>query len=152
MTNPGIDRELLEQFEEAAAQAGCELLHAEFKGGMLRLVLDHEDGVDLSHCETVSRQVSALLDVADWGPGSYTLEVTSPGLDRQLYRPADYERFAGERVRVTWKSPEMPTRKTVVGRLKRWIEAAQSVEVELDDEALEIPYRDIQLARLAPEF
>lgn len=154
-TSPDIMAELEEQFAEAARQAGCELLQSEFKGGILRLVLDREGGVDLSHCETVSKQVSALLDVAEFDPGRYTLEVSSPGLDRQLYRPSDYARFAGERVRVTWREPDMPNRRTVVGRLERYDEgepAAIELLEEERQERLRVRLEDIQIARLAPDF
>src|SRR5689334_21983574 len=95
--------EILPQFESVASSAGCDLLHAEIKGGVMRLILDRpEGGVTLTDCEHVSKQVSHLLDVLDFGSGRYVLEVSSPGLDRQLYRPADYERFAGRLARVTF--------------------------------------------------
>ena len=155
MTSREIDSDLRNQFEETARQAGCELLHAEFKGGVLRLVLDREEGVDLGHCATVSKQISALLDVADFDPGRYTLEVSSPGLNRQLYRPRDYRRFAGERVRVTWQSASMPTKRTVVARLEAYDEAEPAAVELLEEERqerLRIDLADIQIARLEPVF
>src|SRR5688572_18720905 len=92
----GLDAELVAELEQIAAAAGCQLENAEWKGGVLRLVLDRpEGGVGLTDCEQVSKQVSALLDVVDFGKNRYTLEVSSPGLDRQLYRPRDYARFTG---------------------------------------------------------
>lgn len=107
MKTTRIDEELERELAAVAERCGCELVHIAFSGNSLRLVLDREEGgVDLSHCEAVSRQVSALLDTLDFGPGKYVLEVSSPGLDRQLYRDRDYERFVGHRVRVTWRSPE----------------------------------------------
>ncbi len=155
MTGPEIEPTLQTQFQEAARQAGCELIHAEFKGGILRLVLDREDGVDLGHCTTVSKQVSALLDVAQFDPGRYTLEVSSPGLNRQLYRQDDYQRFLGQRARVTWRDSSMPTKRTVVARLEAY-QAAEPASVELLDEQsgerLQIRISDIQIARLEPEF
>ena len=72
----------------------------------------------LADCEHVSRQVSALLDVLDFGTGRYVLEVSSPGLDRQLYKPRDYDRFAGRLARVTFQDPETGKKKTVVARLQ----------------------------------
>ncbi|HRU10899.1 MAG TPA: ribosome maturation factor RimP, partial [Thermoanaerobaculia bacterium] len=114
-----IDAELVAELESLAAASGCELVHCEFKGGVLRLFIDRPDGVTLEDCEHVSRQASALLDVADFGSSRYTLEVSSPGLDRQLYRPRDYQRFAGRRVRVTYRPEAAEARKrTVVGRLE----------------------------------
>lgn len=150
-----IDPTLQAQFENAAGQAGCELIHAEFKGGVLRLVLDREGGVNLSHCETVSKQVSALLDVAEFDPGRYTLEVSSPGLNRQLYRPSDYERFLGQRVRVTWRDSSMPTKRTVVAQLESF-DQGEPATVELIEEErgerLRVRIHDIQTARLEPVF
>ena len=155
MTTPEIDATLQAQFEDAARQAGCELIHAEFKGGILKLVLDREGGVDLGHCQTVSKQVSALLDVAEFDPGRYTLEVSSPGLNRRFYHPSDYRRFLGQRVRVTWRDSSMPTKRTVVASLEAFDEAEPaSVELleEERGERLRIAIRDIQTARLEPVY
>ena len=155
MMKPEIDPTLQTQFEEAAQQAGCELIHSEFRGGILRLVLDRDGGVDLSHCQTVSKQVSALLDVAEFDPGRYTLEVSSPGLNRQLYRLSDYRRFLGERVRVTWRASSMPTKRTVVARLES-LDEGEPAAVELVEEergeTLQVQISDIQIARLEPVF
>lgn len=155
MMKPEIDQTLQSQFEEAARQADCELLHAEFRGGILRLVLDRDGGVDLDHCQTVSKQVSALLDVAEFDPGRYTLEVSSPGLNRQFYRLSDYQRFLGERVRVTWRDSSMPTKRTVVARLQSFDEGDPAAVELLEEERgerfrVEVP--DIQIARLEPVF
>ncbi len=110
-----VDDDLEREIGAVAESAGCELVHAEFKGGTLRLFIDRPEGVTLADCERVSKQVSALLDVLDFGTGRYLLEVSSPGLDRQLYRARDYQRFVGSKVRVTWF--EAGARRTVVGRL-----------------------------------
>jgi ribosome maturation factor RimP len=105
----------------------------------------------------VSKQVSAYLDVADWGRGRYTLEVTSPGLDRELLRPKDYEQFAGSQVRVTWRPPE--GKRTVVGTLERFVPATEDpggtaaiVVAVAPDQAHHIPLPSIDAARLVPEF
>lgn len=109
--------ELTPEIEQVAQAAGCELVHAELKGGVLRLFIDKSEGVTLADCEHVSKQVSALLDVLDFGTSRYVLEVSSPGLDRQLYKPSDYDRFAGRLARVTFEDPETGKKKTVVARL-----------------------------------
>src|SRR4051795_4542952 len=85
--------EITPEIEAVAQAAGCELVHAELKGGVLRLFVDKPEGVTLADCEHVSRQVSALLDVLDFGPGRYVLEVSSPGLDRQLFKPTGSQGF-----------------------------------------------------------
>ena len=83
----GIDSKLLDEMQGIASSASCELLHAELKGGALRLVLDRaEGGVTIDDCSNVSREVSALLDAWEFGRARYTLEVSSPGLDRRLLR------------------------------------------------------------------
>jgi len=84
MAGKGIDPELGAELAGIAAAQGCELLQVEFQAGTLRLILDREGGVRLEDCETVSKLASAFLDVRNFGPGRYTLEVSSPGLDRQL--------------------------------------------------------------------
>ena len=113
----GVDDRLVTELEAIAESVGCELVRVEFKGGVLRLMLDREPaGVSHEDCANVSRQASALLDVVDFGPARYTLEVTSPGLDRPLYRPEDYGRFTGRLARITVQPPG-ERKKTVVARL-----------------------------------
>src|SRR6185369_3709461 len=76
--------ELQPELEAIAESAGCELVHVEIKGGVLRLFLDKPEGITLADCEHVSKLASAYLDVVDFGKSRYVLEVSSPGLDRQL--------------------------------------------------------------------
>jgi ribosome maturation factor RimP len=96
--------------ERVAASYGLNVLEVEFRGGgksrMLRIFLDRLDGkVTHEDCAHVSREVSTILDVEDAIPGTYTLEVSSPGLDRKLYSAADYERFAGRLVKIKTLDP-----------------------------------------------
>jgi ribosome maturation factor RimP len=91
-----------------------------------------DSGVSLGDCEHVARQASAFLDVADFGGGRYVLEVSSPGLDRALYRPSDYRRFRGRLARVTFDDPATGGKRTVVGRLDGLDEAAGSVTLALE--------------------
>lgn len=151
-----LDRELLDELSSIAMHQGCELLSAEFKGGALRLVLDRlEGGVTLADCEATSKLASAYLDVTEFGAGRYTLEVSSPGLDRQLYGPRDYERFLGHAVRVTYAAPETERRRTITGRLAAFHpEAGGTITVDADAprETLTIPLARIKLARLEIEL
>jgi ribosome maturation factor RimP len=155
MGHKEIEAELETELAEVAASAGCQLLECEFVGGVLRLTLDRPGGVTLDDCQTVSKQVSALLDVADFGPGKYVLEVSSPGLDRKLYGPRDYERFAGRQVRITWRDPETGRKQTVVGDLTGLL-PEDGAEVALVDSAtgeeIRILLKYIELARLEPEL
>jgi ribosome maturation factor RimP len=151
-----LDPELRAELASIAEARGCELLHAEFKSGTLRLILDRPEGVGLEDCEAVSKQASAVLDVADFGRGRYTLEVSSPGLDRELYGPRDFERFVGRRVRVRYLDPETRNRVTVVARLAAFRPAAGGGEIDLNgtedrrDRTLRL--EDVQHARLEIEL
>src|SRR2546422_6212431 len=96
--------------ERVAASSGLEVVEVELRGGgkarMLRIVIDKPAGVTHEDCANLSREVGTILDVEDAVPGgSYKLEVSSPGLDRKLVRPADYERFTGSRVKLTTRNP-----------------------------------------------
>lgn len=153
MTDPALDPHLVAELADVAERSGCELAHAEWKGGVLRLFVDREGGVTLADCETVSRQVSALLDVAGFGNGRYLLEVSSPGLDRQLHGARDFARFVGRGVRVTFVAPESGRKRTLRGRLQAFRPAADEVEVveEESGERVIIPLQTISLARLLVE-
>ena len=156
MAKDRLDANLQAELEAIARGAGCELWHAEHKGGHLRLFLDRPEGVTLADCELVSKQVSALLDVVDFGSQRYVLEVSSPGLDRQLHRPRHYARFAGERVRVTYRTPDGGKRRTVVGRLEAFRPAGDeaaggTIAVATDEgERLELDLADVHAGRLEP--
>src|SRR5437868_11795312 len=96
--------------ERVAASSGLEVVEVELRGGgkarMLRIVIDKPEGVTHEDCANLSREVGTILDVEDAVPGgSYLLEVSSPGLDRKLVRPVDYERFTGSRVKLTTYQP-----------------------------------------------
>ena len=154
MSQRELNEKIIQEIAAVAEASGCELLDCQFQGGLLRLVIDREGGVTLDDCQAVSKQASALLDVLDFSPGRYTLEVSSPGLDRRFYRESDYERFRGSKVRITWKSPEMEHKRTVVGVLAEYTSDLRQVEVEPADgsDTCRIDLRHIQLARLEPEF
>ena len=155
---PGMElsEELMNEFSAIAEGTDCELIDVRFKGGLLKLTLDRPDGILLKHCQTVAKQVSAQLDVADWGKDRYTLEVTSPGLDRELFKPRDYERFTGNQVKVTWRPAE--GKRTDTGTLERFIPAdnesgGAQIEITIDPETTRrIPLQSIEIARLVPEF
>ncbi len=113
--------ELLARLHRLAESEGVELVAVEVGGTARRprvcLVLDRQEGgVTLHHCEVVSRQASLLFDEADPFPGPYTLEVSSPGLDRKLYGPHDYQRFSGRAVRLRLRA-EGGKRRAVEGFL-----------------------------------
>lgn len=107
-----------------------------------------EGGIGIGDCERVSREVSALLDVEDPIPSSYTLEVSSPGSDRVLRTRAHFDRFAGSRVFVELKVPR-EGRKRYTGLLAAV--GDEGVELEVDGERVSAPFDEIEKARLAPE-
>ena len=147
-------REKLIGLLEAPIQAlGYELVELEFhpqgRGGLLRVYVDKESGVTVDDCEIVSRQVSAVLDVEDPIPGHYTLEVSSPGLDRPLRKAADFGRFAGVKARVDMELP-LDGRRRFAGTLKGC--EADEVMIEVDGVLHRLPLGGINKARLVPDF
>lgn len=117
---------------------------------ILRLFIDGPDGVDLDDCQRVSEAVDLPLDEADPIPGSYYLEVSSPGLDRPLVKPAHFERFAGYKVRIRTKEP-IDGRRNWQGVLEGY--EADHVLLTLDDgNKVSLPFAAIGRARLVPEF
>ncbi len=95
---------LYEILEPVVSGLGYELVGIDYrpspKNALVRLYIDQPDGVTLDDCTRVSNQVSSVLDVEDPIPGQYTLEISSPGLDRPIFKVEDYERFAGEKVHL----------------------------------------------------
>lgn len=106
--------------ERVVTSEGLTLVDVELKGGrvnpLLRVYIDKPEGVSHAHCQLVSEQLSAILDVEDLFPASYLLEVSSPGLDRKLVKPRDFEHFAGRRARLVLREA-IGQQKVVEGRL-----------------------------------
>lgn len=146
-----VDKErLIEMLEPAVAAMGFELadLDAHFgRRGLLRLYIDREGGVTLDDCQRVSEQIGALLDVEDPLPGSYVLEVSSPGFDRRLRTLAHFERFKGEPAKVELRDA-IDGRRRFSGRLVG-VEGSD-VLLEVDGELTRLPFGEIAVARLAP--
>jgi ribosome maturation factor RimP len=144
---------LIRLLEPEVAALGCELVELEFHphrgGGLLRLYIDRAGGVTVEDCEAVSRRVSATLDVADPIGGEYTLEVSSPGLDRPLRTRAHFQRFTGGRVRVESLVPRAGRRRWT-GTLVAVGDAG--VTLEVDGQPVELALNEIKTARLVPEF
>lgn len=120
------------------------------KGWVLTLVIEREGGVTLGDCERISYHVGELIEVDNLIGHAYTLEVSSPGLDRPLRSLAEYERFQGRLAKITTTTP-IQRRYTIVGRL-RGVEA-HTVLVEVKREGIvRIPFEEIKHARLEVEF
>ncbi len=146
-----VDKDsLIELLEPAVAAMGFELadLDAHFgRRGLLRLYIDRPEGVTVDDCQRVSEQVGALLDVEDPLPGSYVLEVSSPGLDRRLRTLAHFERFNGETAKVELKDA-LEGRRRFTGRLAGV--QGRDVLLEVEGQVWRLPLNDIAVARLAP--
>lgn len=155
MANLKITPELEAEIAAIAAGAGCELLRLSFQRNLLQILLDNPNGgVTLEHCQTVSKQVSALLDLSDLGDGRYVLEVSSPGLDRELFRPQDYQRFQGSLARVTFfDGGERKGKKTVIGRITAYDPETETIALTEEGQPTRtIPLRDVGKARLEIEL
>lgn len=137
--------------EPLLGQLGYELVDLEYAPGraraQLRVFIDRAEGVGLDDCERVSRELSALLDVEDPVPTGYTLEVSSPGLDRVLRTPAHFQRFVGERVRVELLSAR-DGRRRYTGRLAALND--EGIELDVDGAMVAVSFAQIGRARLAP--
>lgn len=128
---------------------GVEHLQRGQANAILRVYIDHEKGITLDDCSAVSHQLSGVLDVDDPLPGSYDLEVSSPGLDRPLFDPAHFERFRGQRARVRL-AVKLQGRRNFEGVLAG-IEDAK-VMLEVDGEIRELPLDLVESARLVPDL
>jgi len=103
-----LDVRVQELVERVVTRQNLELVHVEMAGGrqpILRVYIDKPGGVTVDDCAQVSERLSLHLDVEDYISSQYTLEVASPGLDRGLYKPADYERFAGLPAHIKLEAP-----------------------------------------------
>jgi ribosome maturation factor RimP len=118
-------------------------------GAVLRVYIDHVDGIGLDDCEAVSHQLSGALDVADPIAGHYDLEVSSPGLDRPLFELEHFRRFAGARARIRL-AEKLDGRRRFDGRIVGV--DGETVLLDADGARLALPFARIESARLVPEF
>ncbi|PIE83493.1 MAG: ribosome maturation factor RimP [Candidatus Contendobacter odensis] len=117
---------------------------------LLRVYIDNEAGITLDDCQRVSHQLSGVLDVEDPIAGRYTLEVSSPGLDRPLFEARHFSRFLGSEVRVHLKTV-LEGRRKLIGRLLG-LQDNTVVIVDRDGQEWRVPLDQIEKARLIPEF
>jgi len=152
--------------ERVAASSGLEVVEVEMRGGgkarMLRIFIDKPGGVTHEDCANLSREAGTILDVEDAIPGgSYVLEVSSPGLDRKLSRPADYQRFTGSRVKLTTRNP-VDGNRHFEGRLESFQDGLLTLDVtpsrkkprpaEAVPQKLRIEFGNVEKANLVPEI
>jgi ribosome maturation factor RimP len=160
--------------DRVAASSGLEVLDVEFLGGgkarMLRVFLDKPAagndplaGVTHEDCANFSREFGTILDVEDAMPGSYTLEVSSPGLDRKLVKPADFTRFIGSRVKLMTREL-VNNNRHFEGRLESFQDGRLTLDLsvashksrkkmgEQAGKRIEIEFANVEKANLVPEF
>jgi ribosome maturation factor RimP len=145
---------LLESFCRSAVEAeGYELVDLEFvkeyQNWILRVFIDHSDGIGLDDCEKVSKALSSALDEGDPISQQYVLEVSSPGLDRPLKSEKDFERFKGHRIKVKTYTP-FEGRKNLEGLLVGLID--EKIVLVFEEEEKGIPRDQVASVRLVPEF
>jgi len=155
--------------DRTAGSRGLEVVDVELRGGgkarMLRVFIDKPGGVTHEDCAEFSRELGTILDVEDVVPGnSYLLEVSSPGLDRKLFRPVDFERFAGSRIKLTTRAP-LNGNRHFEGKLERFENGRLTLDLndarklrktprtnETVAQKLEIDLTNVEKANLVPEF
>ena len=142
---------LIARYEPILKDTGYELVEVEFVpgkgGGTLRFYIDGPNGIDVDDCAKASHAISELLDVEDPIQGEYSLEVSSPGLDRVLRTPEHFARFVDNRVKIELQVPR-DGRKRYTGMLRRT--DGESIEVDVDNFSVSIKLAEISRARLAP--
>jgi ribosome maturation factor RimP len=160
--------------DRVAASSGLEVVEVEILGGgkarMLRVFLDKPaagaeplSGVTHGDCANFSREFGTILDVEDVMPGSYTLEVSSPGLDRRLIKPADFSRFTGSRLKLTTRQP-VDNNRHFEGRLESFRNGRLTLDLSVAShksrkkmgpaagEKIEIDFANVEKANLVPEL
>lgn len=140
--------------EQVAASMGMEVVLVEIKGGgnrsIVRTFIDKPGGVGLNDCEQFSKRLSVLLDVEDFIPFSYVLEVSSPGLNRPLIKEADYRRFTGKNAKVRTRLP-VEGQRSFKGKVLGITEGRVGLEVA-PGKPIEIALSNIEKANLEAEI
>jgi ribosome maturation factor RimP len=150
-----ITAKVQEIAERVGADQGIEIVEVQFLGGggsrLLRLFIDKLEGVTHADCEYISQHVGTILDVEDVIPGAkYTLEVSSPGVERKLTKPREFERFVGQKVKVTLRQP-VEDRRQWVGALKSFSEGVITLE-PAPGKSVQFPLDQVEKANLKFEW
>ncbi len=147
-------QDLTELFEPVIRSMGYELVGIEFQGstqhGTLRVYIDHENGIGVDDCVAISHQISAILDVEEPIQQAYDLEVSSPGINRPLFKAQDYEQYSGHSAKIKMAVP-LNGRRNFKGVLQG-VKDSRSVKIMVDDEGYDLPISDIAKANLVDEI
>ncbi|MEO6590302.1 MAG: ribosome maturation factor RimP [Pyrinomonadaceae bacterium] len=149
--NKGLIAERIREIAETAANdVGLELVHVEMIGTQrnpsVRIFIDKAEGVTLDDCSNVSRRIEAVLDAEDFIPTAYNLEVSSPGLERELYSLKDFEKFAGHLAKVKTANP-VNGQKNFSGRIIE-IKGEEIVFEDKTKGIIQFPYNAVAKANL----
>jgi ribosome maturation factor RimP len=146
-------QKLNELLQPLVEELGYEFVGLEYnsnpKHSVLRIYIDHENGVGIEDCEAVSRETAALLDVKDPIRSRYNLEVSSPGLDRPLFTPAHYSEFTGCEAQINLFAPQDGRRKFSGPILSA---GESSVTIEQDGSEVTLDFDNIAKAKLIPDY
>jgi ribosome maturation factor RimP len=145
-----VDARIREIAKGIAEKGGFEFVRSEIAGTkrspVVRVFIDKADGLSIEHCADVSREIDARLEEDDLIPTKYVLEVSSPGLERELYTPDDFRRFAGKLVKVK-AAIDGDSSQTVVGRIKE-ADDANIILIVQGDKEVTIPFASVSKANL----
>lgn len=145
-----IEQRVKEIAVKATKENKVDFVHLEFAGSkrnrIVRIFADKEGGITIDDCSNVSRSIEAAMDADDFMPGSYILEVSSPGLDRELYSLADFEKFAGKAAKVRLKV-ELAGQKVLNGRILR-VDDENIVFEDRSAGEITVPYATVEKANL----
>ncbi len=155
MPKEAIVTKITEIAERVAEPEGIEIVDVQLLGGgrarLLRISIDKPEGVSHKECEFISQQVGTILDIEDVVPGSsYTLEVSSPGLERKLTKPKDFERFAGKKVKLVLHEP-VENQRRWEGTLAGFAEGLISLE-PAPGKVIQVPLAQVEKANLKFEW
>jgi ribosome maturation factor RimP len=147
-------RDFTHLFEPVVESMGYELVGVEFQDGgghgTLRVYIDRDNGVSLDDCAAISHQISGILDVEEPIQQAYDLEISSPGIERPLFKLTDFERFAGRTASIKLAVAQLG-RKNFKGKLQG-VADSKLVKIEVDGEEYDLPYADIAKAKLVGEY
>lgn len=145
----GIQKKLNEIIEPTITAMQYEFVGLEYLSGgkppVLRIYIDHEDGISVDDCALVSRQISAVLDVEDPISSEYNLEVSSPGLNRPLFTAAHFQTCIGERIKLILRFP-VEGRRKYTGQLLAADD--QTIEMQVDNSTVQLTIADIEKANM----
>lgn len=154
MSQQKIDERIREIAAGSAKKNDLELVHVQAKGAKsnltIRVFIDKEGGVTHDDCVRVSREIEAVLDAEDFIPSTYLLEVSSPGLERELFRLNDFEKFAGEKAKVRTHAP-IDGQRNFRGRIVK-VEGEKIVFEDKTSGEVSFSYSEVAKANLEIDF